>query len=121
MIGEIAMTEMNTPKDEPADHNLGWPNTRVLELLFGAQRLWGDEIAFVRDEALDRAQTETHLFNEFLSKVAEAHSVKDYAGMYEACSQHQLDFLRRDCDRLFKHARHSFDTASSLLRGEPTH
>src|SRR5579872_3049310 len=114
------MTEMITPKDETADQSLGWPSKRVLELLYGAQRLFGEEIAFARDEALDRARTETHLFNEFLSKVAEAHSVKDYVGMYEACSQHQLEFLCRDCDRLFKHARHSFDAASSFLQsGSP--
>ena len=110
-----------TRKDEPADARAAWPNTRVLEFMFGAQRLLGEEIAFVRDEALDRAQTETHLFNEFLSKVAEAHSVKDYVGMYEACGQHQLDFLRRDCDRFFKHARRSFDAASSLLQRRSTH
>lgn len=114
------MTEITKPDAVPADDRVEWPNKRVLEFLFGAQRLLGQEIAFVRDEALDRAQTETHLFNEFLSKVAEAHSVKDYVGMYEACSQHQLDFLRRDCDRLFRHARRSFDAASSLLHGEPT-
>ena len=115
------MTEITKPDAAPADDRLGWPNKHVLEFLFGAQRLLGQEIAFVRDEALDRAQTETHLFNEFLSKVAEAHSVKDYVGMYEACSQHQLDFLRRDCDRLFRHARHSFAAASNLLHNGSAH
>ncbi len=111
------MTDTTRQKIGPADASLGWPGKRVMEFLFGAQRLLGEEIAFARDEALDRARTETHLFNEFLSKVAEAHSVKDYVGMYEACSQHQLEFLCRDCDRLFKHARHSFDAASSFLQG----
>lgn len=111
------MAETTRQKNEPADVRAAGSSKRALEFLFGAQRLLGEEIAFVREEAVDRAQTETHLFNEFLSKVAEAHSVKDYVGMYEACSQHQLDFLRRDCDRFFKHARHSFDAASSLLQG----
>jgi hypothetical protein len=115
------MSEMTLQNDEPVDARAVWPNKRALEFLSGAQRLFGEEIAFVRDEAVDRAKTETHLFNEFLSKMAEAHSVKDYVGMYEACSQHQLEFLRRDCDRFFKHARHSFDVASSLLRGGLTH
>ncbi len=115
------MAEMTRQKDEPLDVRAAWPNKQALEFLFGAQRLLGEEIALVREEAVDRAKTETHLFNEFLSKVAEAHSVKDYVGMYEACSQHQLDFLRRDCDRFFKHARHSVDAASSLLHGGLTH
>ena len=108
------MAESIQPTAEAADDRSTWANRRVLDILFGAQRLIGEEIAFARNEALDRAQTETHLFNEFLSKVAEAHSVKDYVGMCEACSQHQLDFMRRDCERLFKHARHSFDAASHL-------
>jgi len=44
-----------------------------MNLLFGAPRLLGEEIAFATDEMLDRAQTETHLFGEYLSKMAEAH------------------------------------------------
>lgn len=115
------MAESIQVKTEPAEKLTAWPPKRAMEFLFGAQRLIGEEIAFVRNEALDRAQTETHLFNEFLSKVAEAHSVKDYVGMYEACSQHQLDFFRRDCERLFKHARHSFDAASNLWQSESPH
>jgi hypothetical protein len=115
------MTESTQPKTEPTDTRIAGAGKRVLEFLFGTQRLIGEEIAFVRREAVDRAQTETHLFNEFLSKMAEAHSVKDYVGMYEACSQHQLDFFRRDCERFFKHARHSFDAASSLFQSGSPH
>jgi hypothetical protein len=115
------MPESIQSKTAPADQRLVGAGKQALEFLFGAQRLIGDEIAFVRDEALDRARTETHLFNEFLSKMAQAHSVRDYVGMYEACGQHQLDFLRRDSERFFKHARHSFDAASSLLQSEALH
>src|SRR5579872_2218109 len=102
------MTEMITPKDETADQSLGWPSKRVLELLYGAQRLFGEEIAFARDEALERAQTETHLFNEFLSKVAEAHSVKDMrACMRPAASISSISFA-------------AIANASSSMRGTPS-
>ena len=76
-----------------------------LNLLFRALWLLGEEIAFATNEMLDRAQTETHLFGEYLSKIAEAHSVNDIMTMYTVCSQHQIDFVRRDCERLFTHAQ----------------
>jgi hypothetical protein len=88
---------------------------QALNFQFNAQRLLGDEIRFASEEMLDRTQTETHLFNEFLSKMAEAHSVNDITTMYEVCSQHQLNFIRRDCERLLKHAQRSVDGWSRLF------
>jgi hypothetical protein len=76
-----------------------------LNLLFRALWLLGEEIAFATNEMLDRGQTETHLFGEYLSKMAEAHSVNDIMTMYTVCGQHQIDFVRRDCERLFTHAQ----------------
>jgi hypothetical protein len=35
--------------------------------------------------------------------------------MYQECSKHQLDFIRRDCERLFKHSQRLFDTTSKLI------
>lgn len=92
---------------------------QAMNFMFGAQRLLGEEITFARDEILDRAQTETHLFNEFLSKLAQAHSVNDIRMMYEICGQHQLDFVRRDCERLFKHTQRSVDAWSRLFSYGP--
>ena len=77
----------------------------MMDLLFRALCLLGEEIAFATNEMLDRAQTETHLFGEYLSKIAEAHSVNDIMTIYTVCSQHQIDFVRRDCERLFTHAQ----------------
>ena len=94
-------------------------SNRTMNFLFGAQRLLIEEIAFVRNEMLDRMHTETHLFNEFLSKMAQAHSVNDIRMMYEACGQHQLDFIRRDCERFFQHAQHSADVWSRLFGAGP--
>ena len=53
----------------------------MMNLLSGA-RLLSEEIAFATNEMLDRAQTEMHLFGEYLSKIAEAHSVNDLMTMY---------------------------------------
>ena len=88
-----------------------------LNFLFGAPRLLAEEIAFANKELLDRAQTETHLFSEFLSKMAEAHSVNDIVAMYKICSQHQMDFIRRDCERLFTHAQRLIGIWSRLGQG----
>ena len=53
----------------------------MMNLMSGA-RLLGEEIAFATNEMLDRVQTEKHLFGEYLSKMAEAHSVNDIMTMY---------------------------------------
>jgi len=92
------------------------PSKLPLNFLFGAQRLLCEEIRFVSDEMLDRAQTETHLFNEFLSKMAEAHSVNDIMMMYEVCSKHHMDFIQRDWARLLRHARHLVEVGSQKNR-----
>lgn len=90
-------------------------NRRALDFILGAQRLLFEETAFVAGELLDRAQTETHLFAEFVSKLAASHSVKDWTAMGRDCSQHQLDFLRRDSDRLFRHGERLVEAASRLV------
>jgi hypothetical protein len=90
-------------------------NRRAMDLVLGAQRLLFEETAFAAGELLDRAQTETHLFAEFVSKLAASHSVKDWATMCRDCSQHQLDFLRRDSDRLFRHGERLVEATSRLI------
>lgn len=83
--------------------------------LFDVPRLLVEEITFLASELRDRAEAEMHLFNEWLSKMAEAHSVNDIAAMFEMCGQHQMDFIRRDCERLLKHAQRSVDVWSRLF------
>ena len=101
---EIKAADLSEPSNEPGK--------QPQNLLFGAQQLLLEEIRFARAEMLDRLQTETHLFGEFLSKMAEAHSVNDILMMYEICGQHQMDFIQRDWARVFKHARHVIEVAS---------
>jgi hypothetical protein len=88
----------------------------MMNLMSGA-RLLSEEIAFATNEMLDRVQTETHLFGEYLSKMAEAHSVNDIMTVYLVCGQHQIDFVRRECERLFTHAQRLIGIWSRLGTG----
>jgi hypothetical protein len=94
-------------------------NKNALEFMFGAQKMLLEEIMFAGNELVDRTRTETHLLSEFVSKVAESHSVKDLRTMFEECSRHQIDFLRRDNERLFRHGRRMLEAASNLLANRP--
>ena len=94
-------------------------NERAASFLFGAQKLVFEELIFASNELLDRAQTEMHLFSELVSKIAGAHSVKDIRTMYEECSKHQLDFIRRDCDRVFRHGERMVEATSNLFKSHP--
>ena len=90
-------------------------NEQALNFVLGAQQLFLEELAFQANEMLERTRTETHLFAEFISKLAGSHSVKDLGTMCRECSQHQLDFIRRDCERLFKHGERLINTTSKLV------
>ncbi len=98
-----------------ADAKLATASSSGLQFLFGAQKLIVGEIVFVAHEMMERARTETHLLSEFVSKLAGSHSVKDLRTMYTECAQHQLDFIRRDCDRLFKHSERVIEATNSLF------
>jgi hypothetical protein len=45
-------------------------NENALDFMCGAQKAMLAEMVFVGNEMLDRAQTETHLLSEFVSKMA---------------------------------------------------
>ena len=92
-------------------------NQNALEFMFGAQRMMFEEFIFFTDEMLERTRTEMHLFTEFVAKMAGAHSVKDVKTMCQECGQHQLDFLRRDSERLFRHGERMIATTSNLISG----
>ena len=94
-------------------------NQNALEFMIGAQKLMFEEFVFYTDEMLERTRTEMKLFTEFAAKMAGAHSVKDVNTMYRQCGQHQLDFLRRDSERLFKHGERIISTTSHLISGDP--
>jgi hypothetical protein len=94
-------------------------NKHALDFLMGAQKVLLEEMVFAGNEVLERSRTEMHLLSEFVSKMAGSHSVKDLRTMGEECARHQIDFVRRDCDRLFKHGARMIETTSNLLNDRP--
>jgi hypothetical protein len=123
---EVNMRELSEPRaaivEQPAadaTSRFANANTRALDFLFGAQRAILEEIVFAGNEVMDRARTETHLLSEFVSKMAGSHSVKDLKTMYEECGQHQIDFVRRDWERLSKHSEQMLETTSKLFSDRP--
>jgi hypothetical protein len=92
-------------------------NQSALEFTLGAQRIMLEELVFLGDEMLERTRTEMQLFTEFVTKMAGAHSVKDVRELCQECGQHQLDFLRRDTERLFRHGERMIATSSKLISG----
>jgi hypothetical protein len=92
-------------------------NQSALEFMLGVQKMMLEELLFFGDEMLERTRIETHLFNEFAAKMAGAHSVRDVQTMCQECGQHQLDFFRRDSERLFRHGERMIAATSNLISG----
>jgi hypothetical protein len=90
-------------------------NKGALDFLLNVQKAALEEMIFFGNEFLDRLRVETQLSSEFSSKMARAHSVENLKTMYEECGQHQIDFVRRDSERLFKHGERMIETASRLF------
>jgi len=120
------MPELSKPRAEifeqsaaDATAKLTKANKHALDFMMGAQKVMLEEMVFAANEMLERAQTETHLLSEFVSKMAGSHSVKDLKTMSTECGQHQVDFLRRDSERLFKHGERMLETVSGLFGKKP--
>jgi hypothetical protein len=117
------MMELSVPRAEVLEETAANAATQItnankhaLDFMTGAQKILLEELVFATNQMLERARTETHLFSEFISKMAGSHSVRDLSTMYEECGRHQIDFLRRDNERLFKHGERMLETASRLFR-----
>ncbi|MBN8990474.1 MAG: hypothetical protein J0H42_19680 [Rhizobiales bacterium] len=102
---------------EPVDRATQWAdaNRKALHFMLGAQRMMLEEAAFTACTMLDRARSESHLFGEFAAKFAEAHSVRDLNAMARECGKHQLEFVRRECDRMLRHGERLIDATSALM------
>jgi hypothetical protein len=126
MKGEVIMTELSEQSAALVEQSVADTATRLtkankntLDFLMGAQKVMLEEIVFAGNEMLERARTETHLLSEFASKIAGSHSVKDLKTMRDECYQHQLDFVRRDSERLFKHGERMIETTAKLFGNRP--
>jgi hypothetical protein len=121
---EIVMSELSAraasssfPEIANAEAEATRLNQGALEFMLGAQRMMLEEMVFFGDQMLERTRTEMHLFTEFVAKMAAAHSVRDIKTMCQECGQHQLDFCRRDSERLFKHGERMIAATSNLING----
>ena len=121
---EIVMSELSEraasgsfPAAANAEAEATKLNQGVLEFMLGAQKIMFEELLFLSDEMLERTQTEMHLYTEFVAKMASAHSVRDVRTMCQECGQHQLDFFRRDSERLFRHGERMIAATSNLING----
>lgn len=113
-----AYAAVNDPLTAELSSRVARSNKHLLDLALGAHRIVLEEVVFAGNEAMDRARTETHLMTEFVSKMAEVHSVKGIRSMLQECGQHQLDFIRRDCERVFKHGQRMIEASFNLV-GQP--
>jgi len=105
----------NEPLATDAASQLTKANKYAFSLLAGTRNVLLDEMLFAGNEFFDRAIAEAKIFNEFLSRLAEAHSVRDLGTMYQECTRHQLDFIRRDAERLLKHSERVIDNTAKLV------
>lgn len=110
---EIAVPDSFEPTDRATQ--LANANRQALHFLLGAQRVMLEEMAFTAYATLDRVRSETHLFGEFAARLAKAHSVHDLNAMTGECGKHQLEFVRRECDRMFRHGERLIEATTSLL------
>src|SRR5947207_609639 len=104
-------------KQSTADAAMRWEdaNGQALHFMIGAQRMLFEEMAFTADAMFDRLRTETHLLGEFAAKLAASHSLQDWKAMGGECSRHQLEFARREYDRLFRHGERLIEATSNLM------
>ncbi|MGJ4884713.1 hypothetical protein [Bradyrhizobium sp. HKCCYLRH1065] len=114
-MSEFSGTKILADETAELSERVALSNKHALELLVGSQQIVMEEILFASNEVLDRARTETHLLAEFVSKLAGVHSVMGIQAMVQECGRHQIDFVRRDCDRLFKHGQRLIDASVNLM------
>jgi hypothetical protein len=126
MKGEVVMTKLSEQSAELVEQSVSDTATRLtkanknaLDFLMGAQKVMLEELVFAGNEMLERTRTETHLLSEFVSKMAGSHSVEGLKTMSQECGQHQIDFLRRDSERLFKHGERMIEATAKLFGNRP--
>ena len=117
-MGELSQLRARTVERPVSGiENPATASDRAMDVLIGAQRLAFDELILAGTETLERATAQTHLFSEFLSRMAEAHSVRNIQALCEECGRHQIDFIRRDAERIFKHGERGIEIVANLLSG----
>jgi len=96
--------------------------SRGTRLTLGAQKLILYEIIQVNQDALEHARSGISIAQEFISKIAQAHSVKDLAATFRDCGHEQMNRAHQSYEHLFAHGHEILEFSSGLLlaalRGE---
>ncbi len=73
-------------------------------------------------DALEHARSGMSITQDFISRIAQAHSVKDLTIAFRDCGHEQMDRLHRGYEHFFAHGHEIFEASSGLfltaLRGE---
>jgi hypothetical protein len=101
--------------------NLLEAGKRGIQLSLAAQKALIEEIYQASGDALAHTKAQMHVANEFASKMAEAHSFRDLVSVYQECSRHQMDLVRKDSERLAAYGQSLLEKSFSYLReaGQP--
>lgn len=110
------MSEYQSNNSSASGSNAGTPWLAGLNAMRDVQKAFIGEAMLSANEAMERFRVESHLLNEFLSKMAGAHSVKDLATMWEECGRHQIEFARRESERFFGHSARLLNASATLLK-----
>ena len=111
---EIETTQVGGDPTRAALHWVTGVNT-----IRDAQKAFAAEMMLNASEMVERFRTETHLWNELVSKMAGSHSVKDFATAWQECGHHQIEFARREVERFLDHGQHVLDVTTGLLKSAP--
>lgn len=111
---KIDTSQVNGNRLRPELHWMTGVNT-----IRDAQKALAAEAMLSATEMVDRFRNEGHLWNELVSKMAGAHSVKDFATAWQECGRHQIDFARREAGRFFDHGAHVLEITTGLLKSPP--
>jgi len=120
VIGEQVRGDGGPFADDMTSHFLE-AGKRGLQLSLAAQKALIEEIYQASGDALAHTKAQMHVANEFAAKMAEAHSFKDLVRVWQECSQHQMDVMRKDSERLAAYGQDVLEKSFRYLReaGEP--
>lgn len=114
-MSQIANDRVSEKKDDRPIAVIAAANTLPPSFFVSMETAALHEMIDASKEMLQRSHAEMHVIAEFVSKIAEAHSVAGVTKAYEDCIQHQADILRQDGERLFKHGRDVLGKASEIV------
>ncbi len=115
MIGEQVRGSEGQFADGVAAHILD-AGKRGLQLSLAAQKALIEEFYQASGDALAHTKAQMHVANEFAAKIAEAHSFKDIIKVWQECSQHQMDVMRKDSERLAAYGQGVLEKSFQYLR-----